>query len=314
VAVADEVYRLQNGADDECRFFQRVAAQGHYGPGGGTKQGIYCLTPSGKLLASANTHSADRVAEMLHASLEAWEGLGDEDRRLPRPDVFAATARWEDNVPTDGLVLESLKRDLPDSLDPSDGKTTGWNRDFAWFSAAEMRGFLPRDCQSPDPQFVAQALVEGLARFHLVDNVRGQTLPFARSEVAGSWMTVRVIGATQSELVLEYRGEGIGRSDGPWLLGENYWKPGRVHPHAIHVQLHGTARWSEHDQRFKAFELLALGTREGRTIMNGRRDDAASPIGISFALADPAGPRVAPTFVNLYEGDWITVRGQVEGL
>ena len=74
VLAADEVWRLQggkdhriyrtNGGDDpECLSFQMLAARGHYGPGGGTKQGIYACTPTGKFLASINSTDPAAVAE-----------------------------------------------------------------------------------------------------------------------------------------------------------------------------------------------------------------------------------------------------------
>jgi len=47
VPVTDEVWRLQRGTDPECRFFQSFADRGHYRGGGGTRQGIYVVTPGG---------------------------------------------------------------------------------------------------------------------------------------------------------------------------------------------------------------------------------------------------------------------------
>ena len=55
VPAADEVFRMQNlktGTDPECRLFQKFAELGHYRQPGTTRQGTYCATPSGILLAS----------------------------------------------------------------------------------------------------------------------------------------------------------------------------------------------------------------------------------------------------------------------
>ena len=54
VPAADETWRLQRGDDDECRFFQSFADQAHYRGAGGSRQGIYVVTPAGELLASGN--------------------------------------------------------------------------------------------------------------------------------------------------------------------------------------------------------------------------------------------------------------------
>ena len=70
VLAADEVWRLQGGRDSaawrerggsdaECIAFQDMAALGHYGPGPGSKQGIYACTPSGGFLASVNSNDPE---------------------------------------------------------------------------------------------------------------------------------------------------------------------------------------------------------------------------------------------------------------
>ncbi len=91
VLAADEVWRLQGGKDHrayrtsggddpECLSFQRMAAKGHYGPGAGTKQGIYVCTPTGEFLASINSTDPAAVTEMLRGGLRAWFEIPEADR------------------------------------------------------------------------------------------------------------------------------------------------------------------------------------------------------------------------------------------
>ena len=68
-------YRDSGGEDSECLSFQRMAAKGHYGPGAGTKQGIYVCTPAGEFLASINSTSPSAVGRMLQRGLQAWVDL-----------------------------------------------------------------------------------------------------------------------------------------------------------------------------------------------------------------------------------------------
>src|SRR5437016_2231892 len=82
IPVADEVNRLQSGRDPECRLFQKVAEQGHYGGRPGTRQGTYAATPSGILLASINSNDPARVAAMLERALAKWETLSRAERLL----------------------------------------------------------------------------------------------------------------------------------------------------------------------------------------------------------------------------------------
>ena len=54
------------------------------------------------------------------------------------------------------------------------------------------------------------------------------------------------------------------------------------------------------------FELLVVGRCWGRTAMNGRGRAGAEPRLIAFHLQlDPSGRRMAPTFVTLYDADWV---------
>ena len=72
VTVADEVGRLQRGKDTECSLFQGFCEQGHYGgrkEPTNTRQGVYAVAPSGRFLASINTQSPERMADMLRTAL-----------------------------------------------------------------------------------------------------------------------------------------------------------------------------------------------------------------------------------------------------
>lgn len=137
VCAADEVWRLQTGTDAECRFFQAVAEQGHYGGRPGTtRQGIYVLTPGGVLLGSRNHNRAEVIAALLRESLERWHDLPPEQRRLPADHPVRPESRHEDRFPADGLVLTVITRDLARLDDPT-LPPGPWNRDHAWFTAAE---------------------------------------------------------------------------------------------------------------------------------------------------------------------------------
>ena len=94
---------------------------------------------------------------------------------------------------------------------------------------------------------------------------------------------------------------------GPWLGGDNYWKPKREWPHSIRTALYGEARFDLERGEFVAFDMVAVGLRRGRTVMNGRGREKTReprPIGFVFGLA-PKTLRVAPTFINVYNADWV---------
>ncbi|MFO0970306.1 MAG: hypothetical protein U0793_32555 [Gemmataceae bacterium] len=180
VPAADEVYRLQNlksGTDPECRLFQKFAELGHYRNPGGTRQGTYCVSPSGVLLGSINSNDPKRIANLLERSLAKWGGLNREERLLgadPR-DQLAAIKRPGCHYPEDGL--SSTERLRP-AADKGEGERTAGrpnaNPRRAAFSALATRRQADRRrrCSTASPTST-----------YLIDNVRGQTALFEERQV-----------------------------------------------------------------------------------------------------------------------------------
>ena len=306
VVMADEVWRLQRGDDAESKHFQRMANQGHYGGGGGTRQGIYVASADGTLHASVNSLDPKHVIKTLDAGLEAWKkhtGGGPVPAAAtgPEPTKLTGAARWEDSFPEGGLVLRSFNRDLGPAADRA-----RWNQDHLWIARDEIKGLLPTPAAVGARRKVDRKLVERLVCFHLVDNVRGQTLPFAPEEIVGATIHAEITKVTETHITLVYWGSTRAQTDGSWKLGENDWKPKQKWPRSVETNLWGEARYQRDYERFESFRLVAIGSRSGRTSMNARRDDHTGSIGFSFSIApDTPAHRVAPAFVDVYGVDWV---------
>lgn len=307
VPATDEVWRLQRGDGPECRYFQNFADHAHYRRAGGTRQGIYVCTAAGELLGSLNSNDPAAVAKMLRASLEKWSATPEPERRLPKNVEFKPAHRWEDSFPKDGLVLLSANRDLPADGDPSHAAADRWNRDHAWFSREEARAWLPTDPRIGAKHDLPKMLLHRLARFHLVDNVRGQTLPFAPAEVRNAQIQTEVTQRIGDRVHLRITGRIRTSAGKEWLLKDTGWTPRSHAPHGVETKLLGRAVYDLSSSAFTSFELIALGRRQGYTEMNARgRGPGGGPIGFVFTLA-PRTPahRVAPAFVDVYGAAWI---------
>ncbi len=286
---ADETWRLQRGTDPEARFFQSFADKGHYTAKGGTRQGYYVITPSGKLLASVNSRNPDAILKTMRQGLDGWKKASPDERRLPDEANFRPTNRLERSYPEGGLILERFARDLAGS----DGR---WNRDFVWFTSKEAAALVPDGDAAEAPR----ALAQRLACLALVDNVRGQSLPFAPAEIEEATLRFTVTKRVDGVVHLEISGVTRAVAKGPWLLGESDWTPPEDYPRTLRTRLLGHARYDEKAGAFTEFELVAIGTRTGRTGNSGRgKDPKPTPIGFAFTLAKP-GTRVPPTFLHFY--------------
>jgi hypothetical protein len=297
VPAADEVYRMQDlktGTDPECRLFQKFAELGHYRRPGATRQGTYCVSPSGVLLGSVNSNDPKRIADLLERSLARWDTLRREERLLPTDPrkQLADIHRPERHYPEGGLVLRVTSRDLPREEGKANPARAGWrefawNQDFAWFTKAEARSFVPAEAKVGKKEDLPGPLLRRIACAHLIDNVRGQTSPFEESQVKKARMSTEVTAVDGDVVSLRLKGETRTAMEG-----------GREH--GLEMRLLGKATFDVANGRFRAFELVAVGSRWGGTRLNGRRGDTdAAPIGILFTLA-AGGPceRVAPAFIR----------------
>ena len=297
IPATDNVSRLQRGSDPESVFFQDMANHGHYGGRpGSTRQGIYVCAPSGKFLASINTTSPDRVLEMMRDGLAAWEKLAAGERRLSAESAIKPRHRWEDIFPSDGLIMNVVSRDLPEQCDPSAPCTDKWNQDHVWYSKEEARRWLGDDPQVADIHQVPEELVTRLARFHVVDNVKGETPRFSREGVKGSRISTEVVERSGASVKLKIYGQTRG------VAAEGWWQSAN----GVVTRLLGHATFDFERDAFVEFEMVALGRRWGFTRYNGRRRDPESgPVGYVFTLAAPDAHRIVPASIFAYDANWV---------
>lgn len=304
------MWRLQHGKDPEAKLFQSVMEFGHYGGRTvptDTRQGIYCLTPSGKFLASANTHNIDAMAAMLEKALANWRAMPRAER-LPADltDRSQAQAgRIENRYPVGGLALRVVSRDLGREDQPSDWRGQAWNLDYAWFRKEETPLFVPSPAAPGAKVEIPESLIRRLARTAFVDNVRGQTPSFEPQHVKEARLTAVVESADGTTVRLRLTGHTRAVAGGDWSVRgfEDMHSP-TPQERGVELDLIGHATWDTRERRFTKFEMIAAGTRWGATQYNGRGDDRA-PAGVGFLLTlagDTPAERVAPA--NFWSYGW----------
>jgi hypothetical protein len=306
VPTTDEVYRLQTGSDPECRLFQKMAEQGHYGGRpGSSRQGTYAAAPSGVLLASLNSNDPRRIAAMLERALARWGKLPRDKRLLPGdPDGQSASVRRAERFyPKDGLVLQVYTRDLPRATPGEGWRGKAWNQDYAWFTKKEAVQLVPPRPRVGQRQDVPAPLIRRIARCHLVDNVRGQTVPFGEKHVEKARLTAEVTAVDGSIVSLRLEGETRASAEGWWpVRGYRDARRATRQRRGFEARLLGKATYAVKKGRFLTFEMVAIGKRWGATQFNVRGGDLGpAPMGVLFTLAgDGPGARIAPALFGAY--------------
>lgn len=310
IVAADEVWRLQNGTDPECKLFQGVMEFGHYGgrvQPTNTRQGTYALTPSGLFLASVNTNDPKQMAAMLERALEKWKTLSREERLRSNETPGVEEAKRAENLyPEDGLVLRVFCRDLPreqQAMRPNDWRKDAWNQDYAWFKKAEARQFVATDPVEGATHEVPRGLVIRLARANFVDIVRGQSYPYDEKAIESANLVSRVEKVDGDLVTIRMAGETRTNQTGNWSIN-GFQDMGKPSPQTrgVETKILGFAKFNLRTAKFTEFSLVALGTRWGATQYNGRADDLGpAPIGFAAVLAGgTSAERVAPSHFWVY--------------
>ena len=284
-----------------------MANKGHYQKEGGSRQGIYICSPSGELLSSINSLNPDDVLFVIQQGLDKWNHNMISNHSINPTNTITPSHRWEDSYPENGLVLTGYKIDLKSDPPSNDNRGDRWNMDHVWFNKAEMKEWITNELIEGSINKVPTVISERLIRFHLVDNVRGQTLPFAPDEIKMNQIMTEVILKNKSSIELEISGESFSVAKGEWLLGENDWTPTHLLDHSIRTKLLGKVTYNFQTETVTEFELVAIGERSGKTQNNGRMYGSDSNhIGFYYKMAhENASGKIAPPFIDLYNADWI---------
>jgi hypothetical protein len=138
----------------------------------GYAQGFYFLAPDGKVLEFSNTLSADHVKRMLAGALKKL----DPSAEPVRVEAAPKDARFTYEAPEGGLIIEVTAKVLG-GYDPAKGPTAIYQNalgnDHLWLRKDETELLVHGD--------LPQSVQVRMARFHLIDNTRGEP-PFWRAE------------------------------------------------------------------------------------------------------------------------------------
>jgi hypothetical protein len=288
---ADDWYQRRRD-DPEGQFFRKVADQGpRKGDGGSTRQGIYMFTSSGKLLAYKNAGQAPEVMrEVLQQGLREWNKLPASERKpgaiqienLPRQDP-----RYTRRPPPGGLIINVYTRILDrtgqNELCQGNCAVPGGNlaaRDHLWLTEEEWKSLIPanpkKGARLPMPLPVARRI----ARFHLLDNTRGEPTLWTEDDIRSVDMTLTVEDASAVHLELGLNGSALLATDADPAKAKRGYE----------VKLFGFVAYNGLQKTIDRFDVVAVGDHWGEgTYTRGARE-GRKPLGVAFALASKDAP------------------------
>ena len=255
VAIDQAYERRQQDAEGE--FYRKFAGQGPRKDFKGTTQGFYVATADGELLLYNNNRDPAKVRRLVARALQQFDASPAAKREVAAIDPGRADPRWAVAPPEGGLVVRAHGKVLG-GYAPTESWTRramqqALSRDNLWITAQEhaalVKGELP------------ERLLVRIARYHLVDNTRGEP---------GMWRPEHV-----RELAVRRDGDRIeGRVR---LASEDGAR-------SYDAQVLGFVATT--DGKVTRFDLVALGTYEGEGRYTRGAPDEPFPYAVSLRLAD----------------------------
>lgn len=176
VTVAVDQWYTRQKSDDEGLFYQKIAKQGPRKDMDLTTQGFYVCDAAGTLLGYSNNRvDLDRVRKILR------EGLAGIDTTAKNESIKStATDAQYDRTPPKGTLTVRVNTKILGGYDkPVDDNDASFQRAIArdnlWILADEQEALASGTF--PD------SLAKRIARFHLIDNTRGEPLMWTDEEI-----------------------------------------------------------------------------------------------------------------------------------
>lgn len=252
----DQAYERRQ-QDAEGAFYRSFAGQGPRKDFERTTQGFYVATADGALLLYNNNRAPAKVLRLVREALDEFTRSGAAARRVEPIEAGAPDPRWAIAPPEGGLVVR-VRGKVLGGYAPTESWTRravqqALSRDNLWITGPEhealVAGALP------------ERLLARIARYHLVDNTRGE--PGMWRPDAVELLEIERVGDRITGRVRLASADGA-RSYAAQLLG------------FVEVEADKVTR----------FDLVALGTYEGEGRYTRGAPAEPFPFAVSFTLAD----------------------------
>jgi hypothetical protein len=293
VPVAADDWYQRRREDAEGEFFRKVADQGpRKGQGGSTRQGIYIFTASGKLLAYRNAHDPGVMRSVLQQGLKEWSKLPAAERKpgaIRVNDPGKTDARYSRSLPPGGLVLNVytriLDKDAGGAYCAGMCNTRGGDqasRDHLWLTEAEWRGLVPPNPRKGDQAAVPNRIAQRIARFHLLDNTRGEPQSWTRNQVhnASLKLTVEQVDGKDQTVKLRLEGSVLVATAADAAKADRGYD----------TRLLGTIEYSLAQKKISRFDVVAVGEHWGEGPFTRGARPGRTPLGVAFELAQGDSP------------------------
>lgn len=294
VSYAGDKWYLNRQRDADGRFLARIASQRDGAVGGaGAPQGVYVATADGVLLAYDHFRpSAESFLALLDRAAAAAPGRAAEPSPVGVADEASPDPVFRREPPPGGRVLNVYTRiPLAPTVAAAWTPNQATGRDHLWLTAHDLRALRPPTWTKGRRYPVPPALTARVARFHLLDNVRGEPPFWTNEDVRASNLVLTVEDAAARRVRLD----GIVRLSAP--------NGARTYDARVQGYLTWNKAAGPDGERLARFDWLAWGEASGEGTYTTGAPPGRFPLVVAASLA-PAGDVVAATVPPQGAKEW----------
>ncbi len=181
-----------------------------------------------------------------------------------------------------------LDRDEEGDYRPGTSRFPGGDRparDHLWLLPEEWQALIPADARVGQTFAVPRRLVQRIARFHLVDNTRGEPPMWTGPQVRSAVMTLTVEQKNDRGIRLRLEGKGLLATAA---------QPDQA-DRGFQFALLGFIHYDVPAQKIDRFDAVVVGDHWGEGPFTRHARPGRTPLGIAFRLAgSDAADRVPP--------------------
>jgi hypothetical protein len=256
-----------------------------------TAQGYYAFSAAGDYYGSINTHDPDQVLAILDRARKAFAAKPPAKVQLRETSLGPESA-----LPAGALVLRVFSRilPLPEGLGELQRRRNGQlGRDHLWLLKEDAEAILSklRDAEEAD---APDALSRRLCRFHLTDNVRGESDLWGPDEIKKRSFKVSRVARTETLLTVKLTGSYAMRMTGIQVEGRD-----KKSEMGLEGVLEGILEIDPTRRVFKDAKIHASAAGWGASTFTPDEPPGRFPIQFAMVVAsDDVAKQVAPQGVH----------------
>jgi hypothetical protein len=267
------------------------------------------LTAAGKLLGYKNAgQNPQAMQDAIRRGLAEWSKLPESERAPGYIDVPDLSSQQLDptytRTPPDGGLIATVYSRVLERGDDGELKTCSADssskiglfagQDHLWLTQDEWKQLMPKQPSKDQYVSVPQGIATRIARYHLVDNTRGEPFVWEKDEIRRLTMELTVEMVSPSEVRLRLDGNVTLATDSDLVAAKRGYE----------ANLLGYIEYSRERDAITRFDMVALGDFWGQGAIAHQKRDGPFPLAIAFELASGNKPadRVPPQASRYWDG------------